>query len=171
MINILDIEASGFGSSSYPIEVGVVLSDGSQYCSLIHPEEDWQHWDESAEKVHQISRSMILQHGRPPIEIAIKLNQLIGSNTIYSDCRGLDQPWLSRLFSAACIEQSFRLSDLQYVLKESQMEIWHEVKKQVASELLLDRHRASSDAKIIQLTYIRSRELCQSASSNTPEKY
>ena len=34
---ILDLEASGFGRDSYPIEVGYVLPDGSSFCSLIRP--------------------------------------------------------------------------------------------------------------------------------------
>jgi hypothetical protein len=33
--NIIDIEASGFGVDSYPIEVGIVLSTGQKYCALI----------------------------------------------------------------------------------------------------------------------------------------
>ena len=32
---VLDIEASGFGVGSYPIEVGFVLPDGQSYCSLL----------------------------------------------------------------------------------------------------------------------------------------
>ena len=49
---ILDIEASGFGPGSYPIEVGLVLPDGDAWCSLIRPEPGWLHWDPSAEQVH-----------------------------------------------------------------------------------------------------------------------
>ena len=37
-----DVEASGFGSASYPIKVGVVTADGSRYCRLIKPFQDWQ---------------------------------------------------------------------------------------------------------------------------------
>ena len=33
--DIIDIEASGFGPDSYPIEIGVALSSGEKYCSLI----------------------------------------------------------------------------------------------------------------------------------------
>ena len=35
---IIDIEASGFGRGSYPIEVGLVLPDGTPHCFLIAPD-------------------------------------------------------------------------------------------------------------------------------------
>lgn len=38
---ILDIEASGFGRGSYPIEVGFVAGDGTLFCGLVRPEPDW----------------------------------------------------------------------------------------------------------------------------------
>ncbi len=53
---ILDIEASGFGRSGYPIEIGYALPDGQTWCSLIRPEPEWTHWDPSAEAVHHISQ-------------------------------------------------------------------------------------------------------------------
>ena len=59
---ILDIEASGFGPGSYPIEVGFVTSDGKAWCSLIRPESDWRHWDEKAAAMHGITRGNIVGH-------------------------------------------------------------------------------------------------------------
>ena len=38
---ILDVEASGFGPGSYPIEIGYVLGDGTAYCTLISPAISW----------------------------------------------------------------------------------------------------------------------------------
>jgi hypothetical protein len=35
---ILDVEASGFGRGSYPVEVGYVLEDGVSQCMLVRPE-------------------------------------------------------------------------------------------------------------------------------------
>ena len=40
----IDVEASGFGVGSYPIEVGVAFPDGGTQCYLIKPEHDWIHW-------------------------------------------------------------------------------------------------------------------------------
>ena len=35
---IIDVEASGFGPTSYPIEIGLALDDGHKYCILVHQE-------------------------------------------------------------------------------------------------------------------------------------
>jgi hypothetical protein len=45
---IIDLEASGFGKGSYPIEVGFVLPEGAMYCTLIQPAPHWRHWDDKA---------------------------------------------------------------------------------------------------------------------------
>ncbi|MBC7780945.1 MAG: hypothetical protein H7125_12675, partial [Proteobacteria bacterium] len=115
---IVDIEASGFGSDSYPIEVGVVLDDGRKYCSLVLPVRDWTHWDADAEALHGISRSTLLAHGRPVFEVAGKLNELLRGRTAYSDGWVVDRPWLGRLFEAAAMRCDFTLSSLEMILSE-----------------------------------------------------
>ncbi len=55
---VIDIEASGFGRNSYPIEVGYVLPDGRAGCMLVAPAPGWTHWDESAAQVHGITRAV-----------------------------------------------------------------------------------------------------------------
>ena len=61
---IIDIEASGFGSRSYPIEIGVVKTNGDRYCALIEPPPEWDHWSETAQAVHGITRKLIETRGR-----------------------------------------------------------------------------------------------------------
>jgi hypothetical protein len=87
---ILDIEASGFGRSSYPIELGYTLPDGQTWCSLIRPEPDWTHWDNSAQAVHHISQDLLLSRGRYVREVASLLNQNLGGQIAYSDGWGHD---------------------------------------------------------------------------------
>lgn len=58
---VVDVEASGFGRASYPIEVGFVLPNGHSFCSLIYPEPEWTHWDPQAETIHHISRELLLK--------------------------------------------------------------------------------------------------------------
>lgn len=82
---VLDIEASGFGRHSYPIEVGYVLSDGQAFCTLIRPEPEWTHWDPAAERLHHISRDLVLARGRPAVEVARMLNAQLVGQTVYSD--------------------------------------------------------------------------------------
>jgi len=155
---IIDIEASGFGPHSYPIEVGVALEPGVKFCSLIAPEPDWTHWDDGAEKVHRVSRDILETYGKPAIEVAHKLNELLGNATVYSDGWVVDQPWLIQLYSRTRVAQRFSISPLEMILSEDQMAVWHAVKNQVISDLALTRHRASFDALIIQETWLRTRE-------------
>jgi hypothetical protein len=72
---IIDVEASGFGGQSYPIEVGIAMEDGDKYCSLILPAEDWIHWDSDAEKVYRIARDILETYGKPMREVAEHLNK------------------------------------------------------------------------------------------------
>ena len=156
---IIDIEASGFGPLSYPIEVGLALQPRTKYCSLIAPAPDWNHWDVEAEKVHRVPRDLLETYGKSTTEVALRLNELLGSATVYSDGWVVDQPWLTELFTRAGVAQQFSISPLEMILSERQMELWHEVKKQVVADLALTRHRASFDALIIQETYVRTREV------------
>lgn len=155
---IIDVEASGFGPHSYPIEVGVALEPERKFCSLIAPEPGWTHWDDSAEKIHRVPRDVLETHGRPAVEVANSLNELLGNATVYSDGWVVDQPWLIQLFSCARVRQRFSISPLELILSEHQMAVWHAVKADVTRELALMRHRASFDAMIIQETYCRTRE-------------
>ncbi len=90
---ILDIEASGFGSGSYPIEVGYVTSSGEIFCCLIRPAASWSHWDHKAEAVHQIRRDTLLCHGQDIVHVARKLNQSLAGEVVYSDGWANDYSW------------------------------------------------------------------------------
>ena len=155
---IVDIEASGFGSASYPIEIGFIDDKDNRYCSLITPKEDWTHWSESAEALHGISRDYLITHGNDPRQIATELNRQLKGKTVYSDGWTHDYPWLRTLFYSALKEPEFHFSPIEIILTEAQIEIWDETKKQVISETTGPRHRASTDAYIIQKTWIRSRQ-------------
>ena len=153
---ILDFEASGLGRGSYPIEVGYVLSDGRSGCQLIRPEPEWQAWDPAAERLHGISRAQLLRHGRPAREVARQLNGELRGEILYSDAWGSDLSWLSLLFDAAGLVPLFRLESLRKLLDERQQRLWHEAHQTVMRELGLGRHRASTDARILQQTYLRT---------------
>jgi hypothetical protein len=155
---IIDIEASGFGSHSYPIEIGLIDDKSNRYCSLITREDDWTHWSESAEAIHGISRDDLLTHGNDPRSIATELNHRLKGKTVYSDAWSHDYPWLRRLFYAALKEPEFRFSSIEIILTEAQISIWDNTKQQVITETTAARHRASTDAYIIQQTWIRSRQ-------------
>lgn len=153
---VVDVEASGFGRGSYPIEVGVAMPDSRTHCFLICPEPDWQHWDPDAERVHHIPRHVLYARGRPVRDVALALNDLLGGATVYSDAWGNDSAWLARLYDSAELPQRFRVEHLRRVMSEPQMMRWDASRDAVVRELGLTRHRASSDALVIQQTWLRS---------------
>lgn len=157
--NVIDFEASGFGEDGYPIEVGVVLANGDKYCALIKPASTWLFWDQQAEQVHGLSRELLCKHGKPIQVVARELNAFLAGRVVYSDGWVVDKPWLSRLSYDSGVEPSFYLSPLEMILKEAQMEIWSQIKREVIEHLALPRHRASSDALIVQETFARTRQL------------
>ncbi|MCF6253141.1 MAG: hypothetical protein L3J38_00120 [Thiomicrorhabdus sp.] len=161
--SVMDVEASGFGGASYPIEIGVVLEDGSRYCSLIKPAEEWTFWTAEAEGVHHISREVLHQHGKPLRVVAEELNAFLSGKTVYSDGWVVDSPWVHHLFDTAHVSQAFRLSPLEMILTEPQMEIWHETKEALLQHCEHKRHRASFDASIIQQTFVKTAQLIQGA--------
>lgn len=157
--SILDVEASGFGKDSYPIEVGYVDENTERFCRLICPLDNWTHWSDSAEDAHGIARPTLFEQGITAREIALLLNQRLQGKTLYSDGWVVDHPWLIKLFSAVNIEPRFLLSPIEMILKEPQMEIWDETRKKLLQQHSEKRHRASFDAYIIQQTWIETYRL------------
>jgi len=153
---IIDIEASGFGPAGYPIEIGVALDNGTKYCSLIAPAPGWTHWDPDAEKLHRVTRDVLRAHGKPIPEVARKFNALLADRTAYSDGWVVDRTWLDQLFFAAGIPRAFSLSQIELILTEPQMEIWHATKDALVAEMGERRHRASFDAYVVQETWERT---------------
>ena len=160
--SILDFEASGFGVESYPIEVGVVVSSGERYCALICPHREWHHWSKDAHQLHGIDRSTLVELGKPVAQVCTDLNALLKESTVYSDGWTQDQPWLITLYHAAAMVPTFRLSPIEGIATEQQLMCWDDTKQQVQRNMGVLRHRASSDALIIQQTFIESRREAES---------
>ena len=154
-IATLDIEASDIHPDSYPIEIGVLLPNGDSYCSLIKPPSQWSHWSDQAEAVHGISRQEVCEHGKSVTEVAHALNRCLEGKTVYSDCWVLDHPWMIRLFQFAQVKPTFVLTDVMYCLFECEYEQLGSIKREIELELDLERHRATNDARILQLAVER----------------
>lgn len=148
--SVIDIEASGFGRQSYPIEVGYVRDDGQSWCSLVLPAGDWLHWDTQAERVHGISRAALQQHGRPVHEVARRLNDDLAGRTVYCDGWAHDYAWLARLFDSAGLVPRFKLESVNVLLNEARLAQLDGVRHQAFGALGIARHRASSDARALQ---------------------
>lgn len=160
---VIDIEASGFGRGSYPIEVGYVLPDGRGYCTLIRPEPAWTHWDGDAARLHGITRDLLRNHGRTALDVARHLNGALAGRTVYTDGWNHDYTWLAVLFEAAATQPSFRLENLRQLLDEREAECWHDIKRGVEQAQDAQRHRASTDARVLQWALQRVRSGARAA--------
>lgn len=157
---IIDIEASGFGRGSYPIEVGIALGNGEVHSFLIKPADTWTHWSEDAEKVHGISRQRLFDEGLSPRAIALQLNDLLRGMVLYSDAWGFDSSWVARLFDEAGLVQRFKVESINKLFNEAQMEHWNYIKEEVWQEHGNNhRHRAAQDVSVLQETYNRIAKL------------
>lgn len=146
----LDIEASGFGLGSFPIEVGFVRDDGHSWCTLIRPEPGWTHWDTDAARVHGIERAALARHGRAATDVARTLNDALAGRTVYCDGWAHDYAWLAVLYEAAGAVPSFRLESVWRLLDERQQPVLAPALQRVRHDTGLVRHRASGDARALQ---------------------
>jgi len=150
MHSTLDIEASGFGRHSYPIEVGYVRDDGQAWCTLIRPLPEWTHWDPDAARLHGITREALAQHGRPPAEVAHALNQALAGQTVYCDGWAHDYTWLGALYEAAGLVPAFHLESVQQLLDDHLRPALDPALQRLRASATQQRHRASSDARVLQ---------------------
>ena len=146
----IDLEASGFGRGSYPIEVGFVRDDGQAHCTLIQPATAWTHWDDSAGRLHGITREMLHAHGRSAATVATQLNEQLAGRTVYTDAWAHDYAWLAILFEEAGLAPKFKLESVAALLDEPQMARLHGAHRDALAALGLQRHRASNDARALQ---------------------
>ena len=151
---ILDIEASGFGRRSYPIEIGYVLPGGQARCMLVQPAPQWTHWDTAAEAVHGITRETLLAHGRPLADVARALNQDLLGQTVYCDGWAHDYAWLAALFEEVGSSPRFKLDSVNRLLDETALATLDAARLQAVKSLGLTRHRASNDARALQLALL-----------------
>lgn len=156
---IIDVEASGLGRGSYPIEIGVVLADGSTHELLVKPQKGWSHWNPEAEALHGISRELLHDEGLSVQDVAQQLNTWIEGETVFCDAWANDSSWLGLLFYEANIVQRFKLQTLRSIISEQQLPFWEQTKAAVFIDLGLKRHRAADDCRALQEAYVRTRLL------------
>lgn len=150
-VAVLDVEASGFGSASYPIEVGVALIIGTAvpirlWDTLIRPPLEWSAsglWSAQSAEVHGISRDDVAE-GMSVADVCDRLNTLLHGAIVVTDAPSYDRDWLERLYVAAGKKQTFILHDFDLLSAN----LNHDEYRQFV--YLLDRssppHRAGADA-------------------------
>ena len=119
-IRLIDIEASGLGPDSYPIEIAYSPEDGTYRSTLINPDtgDGWDEWDPLAEALHGISRAHAVEQGQDVMAVANQLNEALGTGVWYTDAYDQDFAWMTRLYEAVLLEPSFRLASLQGLLEQ-----------------------------------------------------
>lgn len=152
---VIDIEASGFGRNSYPIEVGYVLPDGRARCMLIQPAAHWTHWDGAAQALHGITREKLTRFGRPIAEVASTLNTDLAGRTVYCDGWAHDYSWLGALFDEAGSRARFKLETVAGLFDEARISHLGQARASAMAELGLGRHRASNDARVLQRALVQ----------------
>jgi hypothetical protein len=154
--DFLDIEASGLGPTSYPIEVGWASLTGEVQSLLIRPSASWRddEWDDMAADVHGIQRAELKVHGRSAWDVAIILNRELAQPgmTVLSDAPGQDEFWLDRLFAESPVARGFRLTDFAETLAARNARPVDEA--QFAGQHR--RHRAAADVTMLRDIWRRS---------------
>ena len=112
---IIDVEASGLGPGSWPIEVGIAWSEAGEvrsWSSLIRPEPDWdpEAWDPVAEEIHGISRLELTQ-APAAWTVAMELLSRVAGRPVYSDAPEYDGRWVRRLLDAQPAPDGIRILD------------------------------------------------------------
>lgn len=164
--SIMDFEASGLGAHSYPIEVGYCLAGGERYCTLIRPVSSWTFWDQQAEQLHGISRQLLMDVGADVKTVARELNERLHGEVLYCDAWVVDKTWCNQIFAIAGVAPTFELHAIEHIQTECQYLCWDLMRKQAIGESQEHRHRASSDAQLIQTVYSMTRSYCEDAERN-----
>ena len=147
----IDLEASGLGAKSWPVEVGWAFETGEPVAMLVRPDETWSDdaWDPKAEALHGLSRDRLEREGRAPQDICEAMNAAFGDVEVYSDAPDWDGFWLFRLYSAAGVKQSFLLNDYGRLMRP--LTAGREpALLQRALRLAPPSHRAGPDARHLQ---------------------
>lgn len=160
-IAFIDLEASGLGAKSWPVEVGWAFSEGAAESMLIRPDASWsdEAWDAKAERIHGLDRGTLERDGRDPRDVCRALNKALAGADVYSDAPDWDGFWLYRLFMAANIRQAFQLLDFGQLIRPlagAREEALHER----AARLAPRRHRAGDDVLHLQTIYRLAAENC-----------
>lgn len=121
MIYFMDLEASSLLPGGFPIEIAWVDEAGHGEAYLIRPADVWldedgdhPNWSWQSEQVHHIGLSTLMSEGVPHDVVARRAVEVLASPAavVCSDGVQFDGGWLERLFQAADVTSSIRLTDI-----------------------------------------------------------
>jgi hypothetical protein len=155
-----DCEASCIGG--LPIEIGWAFIDTSRdeiqsESHLVRTPLHWDMqpvWDPDAEKLHGISLKQLDAQGRPPFEVARRMNQVLAGRELFSDAPADDERWLRIIFDEAGLDPVFtiRRTDAEVLTSRLAMKLGWDSASYEAAKSEADRnsprtHRAEADAR------------------------
>ena len=107
----IDCEASGFGSTSYPIAVAWNDTEGVIHRLLIDPRSvpAWTQWDVRAFAAHGLTRERLYAEGVAPSEVMRQLIVDLAGMQVFSDAPEYDTGWLRTLATAGGTPLPFTL--------------------------------------------------------------
>ena len=122
---LLDCEASGLASKSYPIEIAWLnVATFEEDSFLINPFScsTWDHWDHSAEQIHGLCVNELIEKGITVQEAAERLSGSLSGQKVYTDCPAHDYTWVQRLYSVANARMDVRFGDVFDLVHEPHYE-------------------------------------------------
>jgi DNA polymerase III epsilon subunit-like protein len=156
-INIIDIEASGLRSDSYPIEIAILV-DGKKHVWLIKPEDHWTYWSDDAQDLHGISLKMLQREGLPVATVADELNRAVSASNglLHSDAVRWDSGWINTLYDAANMRMNFKVVSIYDLLSENQSLKFDNERSKLANSGRYDLHKAEEDVSLIYDAYLNT---------------
>ena len=153
-IAFIDLEASGLGADSWPIEVGWCFPDSAPCAHLIRTAPAWKDaaWDPKAEALHGVAREELARAGAAPEDVCDALNGALSGVRVYSDAPDWDGFWLYRLYQAARMRQAFELWDFRDLFAHLTFDQINDARAQ-ASAVAPHRHRAAADVLHMQTLF------------------
>lgn len=156
MVAFLDVEASGLGSGSYPIELGWAIPWSASGGVLIRPALDWTYWNPASERLfHRISRQHLEQHDVPPAQALAQIIKAVQGHQVYSADPDFDVHWLGLLARAAWETTPFEIGDAQKLFRAAAAQR-HRNLDAITIEAERRRphiHRAQADAEQLALIW------------------
>ena len=113
---------------------------------------------------HPSAAALIEQHGRPVKEVALTIQRHLAGLTVYSDSWAHDSSWLGRLFDRPtwCPPSGWKTCASCWA---SQADHCNRSRPTSPANATRQRHRASADARLLQLTVLRLRALATDRSA------
>jgi len=158
-IAFIDIEASGLGPKSWPVEIGWAFVAGPAEAMLVRPSPGWDDaaWNPAAEALHGLTRDQLRAEGVDAATVCRRLNEVLSGARVYSDAPDFDGAWLYRLFAAAGLSPRFRLRHIVDLLPALEVAAVGDLFER-AAETAPVTHRAGPDSLHLQAVYRLARE-------------